>query len=155
MVFGTAAEAADWVGRRSAVHAPEVPVNEAMVFNYCALLEDSNPRFWRGGESPPGMMQTWGLPLVWRPETDVRPYMFALEVPLPGTHIINTSVDVSFLGPVRFGDHVEMQETIVSISPEKNTRLGAGHFITTLASYFVAGDLVATAENVLFRYLPA
>jgi uncharacterized protein len=154
MAYGSSEEGRRWVGRQSALHRAEVAVNEAMIRNYCALLEDSNPRFWDGGEGPPGMMQTWGLPLVWRPDGEARPYMFALEVPLPGTHLINASVDTEFYGRVYVGDRVWVREAVADVSDEKRTRLGRGHFITTTAEYFVTGNRVAASENVLFRYKP-
>ena len=39
------------------------------------------------------------------------------------------------------------------MSPEKQTQLGPGHFVTTLATFRnQAGEIVATNRNVLFRY---
>jgi len=47
-------------------------------------------------------------------------------------------------------------EEVVSISPEKTTRLGAGHFVETLETYHRGdGSLVATNQNTLFRFTPA
>jgi hypothetical protein len=155
MAFGSDEEGRTWIGRQSQLRCAEVAVNEAMIVSYCTLVEDANPRFWRGGEGPPGMLQTWGLPLVWKPDAHVRPYMFALEVPLPGSHLINASLDVEFLGAVYVGDRILARETIVDVSEEKDTRLGVGHFLTTKGEYFVNEASIALAENVLFRYTPA
>jgi hypothetical protein len=47
-------------------------------------------------------------------------------------------------------------EEVVSVSPEKTTRLGAGHFIETLETYYRGdGSPVAISRNTLFRYTPA
>ena len=43
----------------------------------------------------------------------------------------------------------------MSVSPEKTTRLGVGHFIETLETYSGAdGSHVAISRNSLFRYTP-
>jgi hypothetical protein len=47
-------------------------------------------------------------------------------------------------------------EEVVSVSPEKRTRLGVGHFIETLETYYRGdGTPVATSRNTLLRYTPA
>ena len=44
----------------------------------------------------------------------------------------------------------------MSVSQEKTTRLGVGHFIETLETYYGGdGSPVATSRNTLFRYTPA
>ena len=53
-------------------------------------------------------------------------------MPLPGTTFINASNDVEFLTPIFEGDRLNVVEEVVSVSPEKTTRLGAGHFVETL-----------------------
>ena len=54
------------------------------------------------------------------------------------------------------GDWLSVVEEVVSVSPEKTTRLGAGHFIETLETYCKGdGSPVATSRNTLFRYTPA
>ena len=47
-------------------------------------------------------------------------------------------------------------EEVVSISPEKTTRLGTGHFVQTLEIYYREdGNPVATNRNTLFRFTPS
>jgi acyl dehydratase len=79
------------------------------------------------------------------------------RVPLPGDTVVNISVDYSYLRPVRVGDRLRMVEELIDVSPEKTTRLGTGHFVTTSATFSVpagaaADEVVATQTNVLFRY---
>ena len=59
--------------------------------------------------------------------------------------------------PVFEGDLLSVVEEVVSVSPEKQTRLGAGHFVETLETYYRGdGAVVATnARNTLFRFTPA
>lgn len=78
---------------------------------------------------------------------------FALNVPLPGHHIINASTTTELERRPRVGDHVWIVEEIVSLSDEKTTRLGTGVFITSLTTYTDQhGENIARNTNVLFRY---
>ena len=46
-----------------------------------------------------------------------------------------------------------LDHDLVSISEEKTTKIGTGHFITTVGEYRnQRGELVARSTNVLFRY---
>ena len=79
--------------------------------------------------------------------------LFALSVPLPGHHIINASTTTELERRPRVGDHVSIVEEIVSVSPQKTTRIGAGVFITSLTTYSDQhGEVIARNTNVLFRY---
>ena len=58
-----------------------------------------------------------------------------------------------YLQPLRYGDRIWASHEISSISEEKTTRLGTGHFVTIRTSFTnQAGTLVATHEFRLFVY---
>ena len=76
--------------------------------------------------------------------------------PLPGTTFINASNDVELVTPILEGDRLSVVEEVVSVSPEKRTRVGVGHFVETRDTYYRDdGVLVATNRNTLFRFTPA
>ena len=78
-----------------------------------------------------------------------------LRVPLPGTTFINAANDVEFLQPIIEGDRLTVVEELVSVSPEKQTRLGVGHFVQTLETYRRQdGVVVAKSRNTLFSFTP-
>ena len=80
---------------------------------------------------------------------------WCLRVPLPGTTFINAANDVEFLEPIVEGDLLTVVEELVSVSPEKQTRLGVGHFIQTLETFRRQdGTVVARNRNTLFRFTP-
>jgi acyl dehydratase len=80
----------------------------------------------------------------------------AIRVPLPGTTFVNASNEVEFFTPILEGDRLHVIEEVVSVSPEKETRLGVGHFIETCDEFHRADStLVATNRNTLFRFTPA
>lgn len=162
VVTGPAEEAAAWVGREVTSQAP-FPVNEAQIAYFCALVEDADENYWdneaattRYGAliSPPGMLMVWAFPLPWNPrQKPEHAPVLALEVPLPGTSLINVSTDSRFFAPMRVGDRLVYTERVESISGQKRTTLGVGHFVSTRSECRNQhGVLVATNENVLFRY---
>lgn len=154
LVFGSVRDGQQWAGRRSERKRAWFPIDRSMVLNYCALVEDGNPRYWDGDECPPGLLMTLGFEPPWIPEG--RPQgggLFTLSVPLPGRHIINASTTTEIERRPRVGDHVSVEEEIVSVSDEKTTRLGTGVFITSLSTYRDQYEqVIARNTNVLFRY---
>jgi uncharacterized protein len=79
----------------------------------------------------------------------------AIRVPLPGTTFINASNDVELVTPILEGDRLNVVEEVVSVSPEKRTKVGIGHFVETCDSYHRDdGSLLATNRNTLFRFTP-
>ena len=75
--------------------------------------------------------------------------------PVPGTTFINAANEAEFPLPIVEGDRLTVVEEVVSVSPEKRTRLGVGHFVETLDTYTRQdGAVVATNRNTLFRFTP-
>ncbi len=67
------------------------------------------------------------------------------------TSVVATNCDQHYERPLVLGDHLELTSSIDSVSGEKQTGLGVGHFITTKLTYTDQhGDVVAT---MLFRIL--
>ncbi|HZZ45343.1 MAG TPA: MaoC family dehydratase N-terminal domain-containing protein [Pseudonocardia sp.] len=152
LTFGTSEEGAEWAGKTLPRRSTEFEVNRAMIVDFCGLVEDANPRFWKGDEAPWGLLMTWSFPLSWHPSGSRRPSLGALEVPLPGHHIINVATDTEFVRPLRVGERVSWDDEIVSVSDPKTTRLGTGHFLTSRTTYFGGDEEVAVNTNIVFRY---
>ena len=71
------------------------------------------------------------------------------------TSVVATDSDFEFFAELRPGDRVSLTEVIESISEEKKTGLGAGHFVTTLKTYRNgAGEVVATQRWRTLRFRP-
>lgn len=165
MPLGTVAEGQAMVGKRSRTRFHTMDVNWPMIKIYASAMEDGNPCYWdvdyarrRFGDivSPPGMLMVWGMGLDWQPDapvvTDDPPLM---NIPLPGTTIINVVTETEFFRPIRVGERLNAQEELVSVSDEKSTKLGVGCFIRTQTSYRnQAGELVAIHTNDVYRYRP-
>lgn len=140
-------------------------VSAARIQLFAALIHDGNPSYWDaefaakvwgGLVAPPALLMGWLIPSPWQPTDEPRLASIALRVPLPGTTFINASNDAEFLVPIVAGDLLTVVEQVVSVSPKKRTRLGAGHFVETLDTYRRQdGAVVARNRNTLFRFTPA
>ena len=94
-------------------------------------MPTSRTSVWGGLVAPPALLIGLLMPPPWVPNGEPPTASIAVRVPLPGTAIINASNDAEYLTPMLEGDMLSVVEEVVSVSPEKQTRLGAGHFIET------------------------
>ncbi|MGA8544095.1 MAG: MaoC family dehydratase N-terminal domain-containing protein [Mycobacterium sp.] len=164
LAFGTYADALQMVGLTSEPRTAGTVVSAARIQMFAATVRDGNPsywdaefatRTWGGLLAPPALLMGWLTPLPWEPTERLPMSASALRVPLPGTTFINAANEAEFPLPIFEGDRLTVVEQVVSVSPEKRTRLGVGHFVETLDTYTRQdGAVVATNRNTLFRFTP-
>jgi acyl dehydratase len=162
--FGSYEDALKMVGVRSEPRLVGTAVSAARIQHFASMVRDANPsywdeafahRVWGGLVAPPALLMGLVIPPPWLPTGAPRVASVAIRVPLPGTTFINASNDAEFLAPILEGDRLTVVEEVVSVSPEKRTRLGVGHFVETCDSFYTDdGNLVATNRNTLFRFTP-
>jgi len=162
---GTYDEARSMVGSSTEVRFGEVDVDTGMIRHFAAMVHDANAGFWDSEfaeeqwgaiVAPPAMLMTWVMPIEWKPGGAVPVPLLTARVPLPGSTFVNASNEAEFFLPIRIGDRLNVVEELVDVSPEKETVLGAGHFVTTRSTYRRQdGEVVAQMTNVLFRFMPA
>jgi uncharacterized OB-fold protein len=71
------------------------------------------------------------------------------------TSVVATNCEQEYLRDLHPGDHLSVTSTIESVSPEKKTALGTGHFVTTRQTYTDdAGEVVATMLFRILKYSP-
>lgn len=165
LVFGSYEEALRMVGACAEPRTAATVVSAARIQLFASLVRDDNPGYWDaqfaaetwgGLLAPPGLLMGWLIPPPWLPGGAPRTSSIAVRVPLPGTTIVNAVNDAEFLLPIVAGDRLTVIEQLVSVSPEKRTRLGCGHFVETLDTFTRQdGAVVARNRNTLFRYIPA
>jgi len=163
--FGSFRDASRMVGVRTEPRYAGTVVSAARIQHFASMVHDANPsywddqfarRVWGGLVAPPALLMGLLIPPPWLPTGAPRVASIAIRVPLPGTTFINAANDAEFLTPIREGDRLSVVEEVLSVSPEKRTRLGTGHFVQTCDSYHnQSGALVATNRNTLFRFTPA
>jgi acyl dehydratase len=163
--FGTYEDALRMVGIRTEPRFAGTAVSASRIQHFAAMVQDGNPsywdaefarRSWGGLVAPPALLMGLVIPPPWLPTEAPRVASIAIRVPLPGTTFINASNEVELSLPILAGDRLSLVEEVVSVSPEKTTRLGVGHFIETRDSFRRDdGELVAINRNTLYRFIPA
>jgi acyl dehydratase len=163
--FGTYEDALRMVGARTEPRFAGTAVSGARIQHFASMVRDPNPSFWDadfarsawgGLVAPPALLVGLLIPPPWVPSGQDPTASIAVRVPLPGTAIINAANDAEYLLPVVEGDMLSVVEEVASVSPEKKTRVGTGHFIETLETYCRGdGAVVARCTNSLYRFTPA
>jgi acyl dehydratase len=162
--FGSYEDALRMVGMRTEPRQAGTAVSGARIQHFAAMVRDANPsywdaefaqRVWGGLVAPPALLVGLLMPPPWVPTGEAPVASIAIRVPLPGIAIINAANEVEYLAPILEGDRLSVVEEVVSVSPEKKSRVGVGHFIETLETYYRHDTPVATSRNTLFRYTPA
>jgi acyl dehydratase len=151
------------IGRQTAPRPAPYPVNEAMARFWCEMVEDANPIYFddayarttwlQGRFAPPAMLFTWGMPPVW-PEVERESPISELKLEACTATIAVNSVQ-EYMMPIRYGDTLTVTTQISAISEEKTTRLGTGHFVSTMDTFRnQCGQVVGTHTFTLFIYRP-
>lgn len=149
------------IGKESAPRPAPYAVNEPMARIWCEMVEDPNPIYFDEDYArstwlkepfpPPAMLFTWGMQPVW-PESQHESAISRLHLPgCAATLAVNATQE--YLLPLRYGDRLAITNQIASIGEEKATRLGSGHFVTTLDTFRnQRGEVVGTHSFTLFMY---
>lgn len=164
LAFGSYEDALQMVGTTSEPRTAGAVVSAARIQLFAATVHDGNRSYWDNGFAaqtwggllaPPALLMGWLVPPPWLPSGEPRVASIALRVPLPGNTFVNAANDAEFVLPIVEGDRLTVVEQVVSVSAEKRTRLGTGHFVETLDTFSRQdGAVVARNRNTLFRFTP-
>ena len=144
------------IGNSSVFGGPAVapdPVNQPMIRHWATAMEDRNPAYtdpefaaasrFGGIVAPPLMLQTWtmktpkitgiaergGSPV----EVESNPLSVLDDAGFIATLATNSEFEIERY--LRLGEVITASAVIESISEEKQTRLGRGHFVTWVTTY--------------------
>jgi uncharacterized OB-fold protein/acyl dehydratase len=141
-------------------------VNEAMIRHWCDAIGDANPIYvddevarangHDGIVAPPTMMQAWSMRgLGGRTGTTAQDDLLRLLDSVGFTSVVATNCEQDYVRYLRIGDRITTTVTIESVSEEKQTALGAGHFVTSLQEYRDdAGEIVGTQRFRILKFAP-
>ena len=161
-----------FVGRALGPPRPgQDPVNRPMIRHWVEALDVDNPihleeRAARatgrdGIVAPASMVQAWtmrGYAATKEPSPTDDDFgaLVALLEEEGYTSVVATDSEFEFDRELVPGDHIDVHETVESISAEKKTALGTGRFVTTLKTYRdQGGETVATQRWRTLRFRPA
>ncbi len=151
------------IGVESEPRAAPNPINEAMARFWCEMVENANPIYvdeayarttWLHGRvAPPTMLLTWIMAPPW-PETRRESAISRLALEdCPATIAVNARQE--YLQPLRYGDRLTSTTKISSISDQKTTRLGTGHFVSTVDTFRNQfGKVIGAHAFTMFIYRP-
>ena len=152
-------------------------VNLPMITHWVEAMGDHNPVYvdeaaareagFEGIIAPPTMLQAWimrGLRAS-QLSDDARASgeygdtnhdrLMAILNDAGFTSVVATNCDQHYVRPLVLGDHVEVSSVIDSVSSEKKTGLGDGHFITTRLEFTDEnGEPVATMQFRILKFKP-
>ena len=158
--------------------APD-PVNQPMIRHWAAAFDDRNPVYidaeaaaatrWGGIVAPPMMLQTWtmatpqiagiaergGSPVDSSADENGPTALGALDAAgFTATLASNSEFEIERY--LRLGETVTATTVIESISTEKQTRIGVGHFLTWVTTYTAdEGDVVGRQRFRILKFKPA
>jgi uncharacterized OB-fold protein/acyl dehydratase len=144
------------------------PVNQPMIRHWVEAVGDDNPVYTDPeaaarsvhGEivAPPVMLQAWVMRGVRPRPTDGGNARDELMTLLDGagfTSVVATNCEQEYHRYLHLGDHLSTTTIIESVSDEKATGLGVGHFVTTRVDYRTDdGELVATMRFRILKFRP-
>ena len=144
-------------------------VNAPMIRHWCDAIGDENPVYLDDEAAsqsvhgrlvaPPTMLQAWVMPGVKGPSRDpnsVYEQMNQLLFSHGFTSVVATNSEQTYRRYLHVGDEISLTTVIESISPQKTTALGTGHFITTRQDYLDAtGEVVGSMLFRIIRFRPA
>lgn len=159
--YDLAAVRQEWIGRQSPVTTGRYPVEYDPIRRHCQMVEDTNPLFLdqdyaaatdHGGViAPPVMSEYFAGNGAWPPVADAPRLVTA--VPTRGARLINMNQTLEFLLPVRVGDRLSSQTTIVDVY-EKPIRLDplAVWIVAETRLTNQAGEAVTLVRNTLLTH---
>ncbi len=153
--------------------APD-PVNQPMIRHWAAAFEDQNPVYtdperaattrFGGIVAPPLMLQTWTMAT---PKITGIAERGGSPTESEGGSALSVLDDAGFVATVasnsefeierylRIGEVISATTVIESISEEKKSRLGPGHFVTWVTTYTdEKGDVVGRQRFRILKFKP-
>ena len=142
-------------------------IPEFFVRHWCETVEDGNPLYldpeyaraqgYRDRVVPPAALMSataWGERWPWPPSGTWKPHiMFELKALLDLPVGIATDMETEYLAPVQVDERLSTSDRLTSISPWKKTRLGEGHFLNWVTTYWnEAGEAVARQTTSAYIY---
>lgn len=144
------------------------PVNVPMIRHWVEAMGESNPIHLDdeaarasgrdGVVAPATMLQVWtmkGLKAQGdRPDT-LQSELLGILDEAGFTSVVATNTDQEYLRELVPGDHLSATASIETVSEEKTTGLGVGHFVTTRTEFHDQhGELVGTMTFRILKFKP-
>ncbi|MEL7208434.1 MAG: MaoC family dehydratase N-terminal domain-containing protein [Actinomycetota bacterium] len=145
------------------------PVNVPMIRHWVEAMGEANPVHLddeaaratgrAGVVAPPTMLQVWtmkGLKAQHGRPDNLQTELLGILDEAGFTSVVATNTDQEYLRELVPGDHLSATSSIESVSEQKTTGLGVGHFVTTRTEFHDQhGELVGTMTFRILKFKPA
>lgn len=138
--------------------APD-PVNLPMIRRWCEAMGERNPRYLdEAGEvsAPPAMLEVWTMGRF-RPDGECSQQLLGIEaLDAAGfTSVVATNLSQEYVRDLRLGDRISETVRLAGVSDEKQTALGAGHFLDYRHEFHdQRGELVGRMSFRILKFRP-
>jgi uncharacterized protein len=142
------------------------PVNLPMIRNWAEAMGDASPvytdaeaaaRSVHGGlVAPPAMAQVWTMRgLHPADQDDPLGEMSAVLDDAGFTSVVATNCEQEYRRYLRHGEQVTVRTRLEGVTGPKHTALGEGWFVTTLSTWYVGDEPVASMLFRILKFRPA
>jgi hypothetical protein len=130
-------------------------VNQPTINNWLEAMGFDNPRF-QAGEAPPTMAQVWTMYGLGGKASDDDPLHLMMNVltDLGFTGVLGTNSEQTYERYLRVGERVRIELALESVVGPKSTAMGVGYFVTSMSTWFVGDEPVATMLFRVFKFIP-
>jgi uncharacterized OB-fold protein/acyl dehydratase len=159
----------EFVGRSTEPVLAQDEVNVPMIRHWVEAMGDANPVYLDetaaratgrdGVIAPPTMLQAWTMrgyaASTGQPSPNALSELWDVLAADGYTSVVATDCEQEYLRELVPGDRLALTETVESISDEKRTALGIGHFVTTVRTYTdQRGETVGVQRWRTLRFKP-
>jgi uncharacterized OB-fold protein/acyl dehydratase len=159
----------EFVGRSSEPLLSQDEVNVPMIRHWVEAMGDTNPVYLddtaarasgrHGVIAPPTMLQAWTMRGYAASVVPASPNALTELWDALGqagyTSVVATDCEQEYLRELVPGDRLTLTETVESVSDEKRTAVGVGHFVTTVRTYTDQhGETVGVQRWRTLRFKP-
>ena len=150
------------IGKNSFTDQSPIMIQKGLWQNFCSSIEDGNKIYWdeRVAEchtedliAHPAMLPSWVHDFEWHPQ---RKKVQPMELHFHLKNILNlplgivTEVDIEYYLPIKDGDAISANQTLLSVSELVKTKLGEGRYWVVEVKYFNQLEILVGKQNIHF-----
>jgi len=150
------------IGKNSFTDQSPIMIQKGLWQNFCSSIEDGNKIYWdeRVAEchtedliAHPAMLPSWVHDFEWHPQ---RKKVQPMELHFHLKNILNlplgivTEVDIEYYLPIKDGDEISANQTLLSVSELVKTKLGEGRYWVIEVKYFNQLEILVGKQNIHF-----
>ena len=150
------------IGKNSFTDQSPIMIQKGLWQNFCSSIEDGNKIYWDEGVAEclteeliahPAMLPSWVHDFEWHPQ---RKKVQPMELHFHLKNILNlplgivTEVDIEYYLPIKDGDAISANQTLLSVSELVKTKLGEGRYWVIEVKYFNQLEILVGKQNIHF-----